>query len=99
MVHVKRSVTVVDSPNENKTMCLATFFNRNRLAFCLSGFLVGCGVEGTAKPTNYVECLEKAIYETKHPVAFEAALDHCEKLFPEGAKEYQGWESLQGKKS
>lgn len=48
----------------------------------------GCAEQHEKFPTTYLECLSKAVTDTKHPVAFGVALEHCEKLDPQGMKTY-----------
>ena len=58
---------------------------------------VGCSPTPSQFPKSYVECLDKAILETKHQLALVMALDHCKRLDPKGEAAYSGWESIPGR--
>lgn len=51
------------------------------------GFL-GCTNSSTEFPKTYVACYEKALLETKHNSALLIAIEHCEKMDPNGAAAY-----------
>jgi hypothetical protein len=58
------------------------------LFYFIAVMSAGCSPGASKLPTNYAECLERVILETKHQAALVFGVTHCEKLDPRGAKAY-----------